>query len=139
MTPPTYALSLKQPWAALLVHGRKSVEVRAWPTARLGRVLIHAAGVSDPRPEAWAHVPPELAAAARLTGGIIGAAALTGCKAYRTADAFAADAALHLNDPGWYRPGLYGFTFVDAEELPFRRLPGWMRFFAVPQSDGPPG
>src|SRR5204863_2700985 len=43
MTPCVYALSLKQPWAALLVHGRKSVEVRSWPTARRGRVLIHAA------------------------------------------------------------------------------------------------
>ena len=133
MVQPVYALSLKQPWAALLVHGRKSVEVRSWPTARRGRILIHAARVSDPRPEAWAWVPPELADAARLVGGIIGAAELTGCRTYRTPDAFAADAHLHLNDPSWFRPpALYGFTLAHAAVLPFRELPGWMRFFPVP-------
>jgi hypothetical protein len=138
MTPKVYALSLKQPWAALLAHGRKSVEVRAWPTARRGRVLIHAARVSDPRPEAWAWVPPELADAARQTGGIIGAAELTGCVEYRSLEAFTAAGHLHLNHPAWYRsPVLYGFTFAAPEVLPFRRLPGWMRFFPVPaESDG---
>src|SRR4051794_31022472 len=55
-----YALSLKQPWAALLVHGVKTIEVRRWPTARRGRVLIHAARVPDDRPEAWSRVPEEL-------------------------------------------------------------------------------
>ena len=133
MPPADYALSLKQPWASLLVYGRTSIEVRAWPTARSGRVLIHAARVSDPRPEAWALVPPELRDAARLVGGIVGAAELTGCRTYRTADAFAADAHLHLNDPAWFRPpALYGFTFANVEVLPFRELPGWVRFFRVP-------
>ena len=28
-----YALSIKQPWAALLVHGLKTMEIRSWPTA----------------------------------------------------------------------------------------------------------
>jgi hypothetical protein len=129
----THALSLKQPWATLLVHGRKSIEVRSWPTPRRGRIFIHAAGVSDPRPEAWAHVPPELRAAAELVGGIIGAADLTGCVAYRTPEAFVADQLLHLNDPSWFKPPvLYGFTFANVEVVPFRQLPGWMRFFPVP-------
>jgi ASCH domain len=128
-----YALSLKQPWAALLVHGHKSIEVRNWPTPRRGRVLIHAARVPDPRAEAWAHVStPALRATAELAGGIIGAADLTDCLAYRTQEAFAADRPRHLNDPAWFKPPvLYGFTFADMEVLPFRRLPGWMRFFAV--------
>lgn len=127
-----YALSLKQPWAALLVHGHKTVEVRRWATRRRGRVLIHAARVSDPRREAWAHVPPELREAARLTGGIIGVGELTGCLAYRSAEAFAADGARHLNDPSWFRPPvLYGFTFAGLGALPFRRYPGHVRFFPV--------
>ena len=67
-----YALSLKQPWAALLVHGLKTIEVRRWPTARRGCVLIHAARVPDKRPEAWAHVPAEWLETAQLLGGIIG-------------------------------------------------------------------
>src|SRR5271167_1377360 len=72
-----YALSLKQPWAALLAHGRKTIEVRRWPTARRGRILIHAARVPDERPEAWAHVPPEWLETAQLLGGIIGAGEIT--------------------------------------------------------------
>src|SRR5206468_8808340 len=94
-----YALSLKQPWATLLVLGRKSVEVRAWPTARRGRILIHAAKVSDTRPEAWARVPPQLREAANQLGGLIGAADLTDCVAYRSLKDFVAARHLHLNEP----------------------------------------
>lgn len=127
-----YALSLKQPWAALLIHGYKTVEIRRWPTTRRGRVLIHAARIPDPRREAWAHVPPELQAATRLVGGILGAGDLRGCLAYRDREAFVADAARHLNDPSWFRPPvLYGFTFANLTPLPFRRYLGNVRFFPV--------
>jgi len=127
-----YALSLKQPWATLLVHGRKTIEVRSWPTARRGPILIHAARVSDERAEVWARVPEELREAARQVGGIVGAGDLTGCLAYRTVELFTADQARHLNDPAWFRPPvLYGFTFANLVPLPFRRYPGWMRFFPV--------
>jgi hypothetical protein len=127
-----YALSLKQPWAALLAAGRKSIEVRNWTTARRGRILIHAARVPDPRPEAWARINGELKPLAEFAGGIIGAADLTGCLVYRTPESFAADQSRHLNEPDWFRPPvLYGFTFAAMEVLPFRKLPGWMRFFPV--------
>lgn len=126
-----YALSLKQPWAALLAHGLKTIEVRRWPTARRGRILIHAARVPDERPEAWAHVPPQLLEAAQLLGGILGAGELTECRTYRTLETFQADQAQHLNDPSWFEPLLYGFRFVHLTALPFRRYPGWMRFFEV--------
>jgi uncharacterized protein (UPF0264 family) len=130
------ALSLKQPWAALLAHGRKTVEVRRWPTRQRGRVLIHAARVPDERPAAWALVPPELRDDAHLLGGVIGAGELTDCVAYRSRDAFAADRARHLNDPSWFAPpALYGFTFTDLAVLPFHRCPGWMRFFEVEWDD----
>lgn len=36
-------LSLHQPWASLLVHGKKRVETRSWPTRHRGVLLIHAA------------------------------------------------------------------------------------------------
>jgi hypothetical protein len=127
-----YALSLKQPWATLLVYGPKTIEVRRWPTARRGPVLIHAARVPDPREEVWDLVPPDLREAARLLGGIVGEGLLTGCIPYRSLESFAADRALHLNDPAWFRgPVLYGFMFTQLRALPFRVYPGWMRFFAV--------
>src|SRR5207248_10956762 len=105
-----HALSLKQPWATLLVHGLKTVEVRRWPTARRGRVLIHAARVPDDRPEGWKLVAPQLLDAAQLVGGIIGAGELIDCVAYRSAETFAADQERHRNDPSWFEPPLlYGF------------------------------
>jgi len=127
-----YALSLKQPWATLLAHGLKTVEIRRWPTRLRGRILIHAARVPDPQPWAWQQLPPELRAAAEQVGGIVGVGELTGCLVYRDAVAFAADQPRHLNDPAWFRPPvLYGFTFTQLTPLRFRRYPGWVRFFRV--------
>jgi len=109
--------------------------VRRWPTARRGRVLVHAARVSDHRPEAWSLVPDELFRTARLLGGIIGRAELTDCKTYPSRAAFAADRAAHLNRPDWFQePALYGFVFAHAEATPFRPYPGWVRFFRVEEA-----
>jgi len=41
------AITIKQPWASLIVHGIKDIENRTWPCPKkyLGqRVLIHASG-----------------------------------------------------------------------------------------------
>lgn len=37
------ALSLTQPWASLVVTGKKLVETRSWRTDHTGRIAIHAA------------------------------------------------------------------------------------------------
>ena len=36
------ALSIRQPWAWLIVHGFKDIENRDWPTNFRGRLLVHA-------------------------------------------------------------------------------------------------
>ena len=128
-----YALSVKQPWAALLVAGVKTVEVRTWPTARRGRLLIHAGKVPDERPEAWAWVTtPALRAAAELLGGVVGVGELTGCVPYPTRAAFEADRGRHLNPPDWFADGgLYGFAFRDLRPLPYFACPGNTFFFPV--------
>jgi hypothetical protein len=132
-----HALSLKQPWATLLVHGLKTIEIRRWPTTLRGRILIHAARIPDSRPEAWARLPEELWEEAKVAGGIIGQTDLIGCKAYPSLEAFAADQELHLNDPAWFEPPLvYGFTFANAVQLPFRPYSGWFRFFTVKWDEG---
>ncbi|WP_250572668.1 ASCH domain-containing protein [Nonomuraea sediminis] len=40
-------LTVRQPWAALLVAGIKDVENRSWPTPYRGRLLIHAGLKTD--------------------------------------------------------------------------------------------
>lgn len=132
-----YALSIKQPWATLVVHGLKTIEIRSWPTARRGRILIHAARVPDKHEKAWAALPAGLRDAAQLVGGLIGSCELTGCIAYRDREVFAADQAKHFNDPDWFAPPvLYGFTVANPRPLAFREYPGWVRFFPV--KDEPP-
>lgn len=133
MAAPPVAISVKQPWAGLIVAGLKTVEVRTWPTRRRGSVLIHASKVADERAEAWEHVTtPELVEAARLRGGVVGVADLAGCRSYDSAEAFAAAAGEHLNAPDWFRPPrLYGFVLRDIRPVTFYPYPGQTLFFKV--------
>ena len=129
---PTYALSLKQPWAALVVTGKKTVEIRKWATAIRRRVYIHAARIPDDRPEGWALVSDDLQSLAQLSGGILGAAELFACHSYRTPAGFAADAPRHFNAPDWFvPPRMYGFAFRGATVVPFVPYKGNVRFFTV--------
>jgi hypothetical protein len=127
------ALSVKQPWAALLVAGRKTVEVRTWPTRRRGRVLIHAGKIADDRPEGWTLIDtPELTELARLRGGIIGVGELADCVRYATAEAFIAATEQHRNAREWFRPaGLYGFVFQNPHPIAYHPCPGQTMFFSV--------
>jgi len=47
------ALSLKQPWAFLLVYGYKDIENRTWSTKFRGRVYIHASKTIDKPAFEW--------------------------------------------------------------------------------------
>jgi hypothetical protein len=133
MVEPLVAISLRQPWAALIVAGLKTIEIRSWPTRRRGRVLIHAGKLPDERPEGWERLTtPQLQAAAEQRGGIVGVANLVACKGYTSARAFAADGGLHLNEPGWFAPPrLYGFVFRDIRPLDFYPCVGQTLFFKV--------
>src|SRR3954471_8554499 len=102
---PWVALSVKQPWAALLVAGLKTVEVRSWPTRRRGRVLIHAGKLADDRKEGWDRITtPKLMELTRLRSGVVGVGDLVACHMYKTPEGFAADSHLHLNAPDWFQP-----------------------------------
>lgn len=124
---------MKQPWAALLVAGVKTVEVRTWATRVRGPVFIHASKGTDPRPDGWALIDtPELQALAALRGGIIGRAELTACVRYRTADEFAGAAGAHRNNPDWFvAGGLFGFVFQNPAQIAYTACPGRTLFFAV--------
>ena len=41
------AISLKQPWASLIVSGRKTIELRTWNTKFRGEFYIHASKTTD--------------------------------------------------------------------------------------------
>jgi ASCH domain len=127
------ALSVRQPWAALLVGGRKTIDVRTWPTKLRGAILIHAGKVPDKRPDGWVWVDsPDLSVYANSTGGVIGIADLVECVTYRSAEAFAADRGRHRNSVEWFRPPvLYGFRFENPRPVRFEPYKGNTFFFPV--------
>jgi hypothetical protein len=116
------ALSVRQPYAWLIVNGHKDVENRTWHTAYRGPVLIHA-GKTYPKRDfeddysMWSiHGYPPYRE--ELVGGIVGIATITGCVTSSTSR-------------WWIGP--VGFTLTDARPLP-KLIPckGELGFFDVP-------
>lgn len=126
------ALSIRQPWAGLIVAGRKPIEVRSWSANLRGPLLIHASKIPDERPEAQRHLSEEVRGLCSLVGGVIGRVELIECVEYRTRAAFEAEADRHLNAPEWFRPPvMYGLVFASPVTVPFVSCPGQTRFFYV--------
>ena len=42
-------LSIRQPWAELILRGEKTIEVRSWPTRHRGELWLHAGAHVDAR------------------------------------------------------------------------------------------
>jgi hypothetical protein len=128
-----YAISIKQPWAALIIAGIKEIEIRTWPTTIRGPILIHASKRPDPRVTGWDLIAQhDLQPLAELAGGVIGRAELTQCIKYSDAESFAADASRHRNLPEWFvEPKLYGFVLSKPQLVPFLPYAGTTFFFKV--------
>lgn len=85
------AITIKQPWASLIVHGIKDIENRKWPCKKyIGqRVLIHAAGshgrkfsvdLTDAQTKtAFATIAKETMFGNMPFGSIIGSVEIVGC------------------------------------------------------------
>jgi hypothetical protein len=131
-------LSLKQPWAALLVAGLKTIEIRRWSTAYRGPVLIHAARIDDDRPEGWAMLTPDFYPLSQRRQGILGQANLVECRFYGSVELFTAEVDQHRNAPEWFEPaGLYGLCFENMRTVPFVEMPGFVRLFEVEWEEPP--
>ena len=125
---PTRALSIRQPWAWLIVNGHKDIENRTWATRFRGPVLIHAAkGITrDEYEDAvdFAHfgcgVQQMPTFEQMQRGGIVGLANIVDCvPSERRASQ-------------WHMDGCYGFALRGAQPLPFTPLAGRLGFFDVP-------
>jgi hypothetical protein len=125
------ALSIRQPWAWMIIHGGKDIENRNWPTRVRGRILVHAAkGLT--RAEwgaAWTFAAGSgaspKAVEAGITfdtidrGGFIGTVEIVGCA--------------RGSHPSRWFVGEYGFELRDPRPLPFFvPYKGQLGFFEVP-------
>lgn len=132
-TPRRIALSIKQPWATLVVFGIKSIEIRKWSTTRRGLIYIHTGRDPDPRDEGWSLVPDHLREFTEYRRGIIGRAHLLDCHCYDTQEQFALDQERHRNQPNWFEPPkMHGLVFSGSESVPFESCAGNLRFFSIP-------
>jgi hypothetical protein len=119
------ALSLKQPWAELVVSGRKTVELRNWNTEFRGEFLVHASKVPDQK--AMEH----LGFKDLPTGCIVGKATLVDVKLYTDKKEFEADFNKHFATPGWYDETAKGFILKNAERVKPVPCKGMLNFFEV--------
>jgi predicted transcriptional regulator len=102
------ALSLKQPFAELILQGRKKIELRKWNTNFRGEFLIHSS--KNPDEESMKRFGfNELP-----LGFILGKAKLTDVKHYANEEEFNKDKELHLASKNW---GDFGFVLKDAERI----------------------
>lgn len=122
-----FALSIRQPWAWLIVNGYKDIENRSWPTKYRGPVLIHAGKSYDSGFNPFG-LPSSalLAPNSRMTekGGIVGIVEIVDC----TTD----------SESPWFF-GEYGFVLRNARPLPFFPCRGQLGFFDVKLPQPPEG
>lgn len=114
------AISIRQPWAWLILHGGKDIENRTWPTKFRGRVLVHAAkGMTRAEYDATQRrgLMPFIRDMER--GGIVGSVEIVDC--------------VQQSDSPWYE-GAYGFVLRDPQPVPFIPMKGALGFFNVDPS-----
>jgi predicted transcriptional regulator len=102
------ALSLKQPFAELILQGRKKIELRKWNTKFRGQFYIHASKVPD------AKAMKEFGFKDLPTGAIVGKADLVDVKEYKTDSEHKKDRKLHLASKDW---GKYGFILFNVRRV----------------------
>ena len=110
-------LSIRQPWAWLIVQGYKDVENRTWRTEFRGDFLVHAGYIFDGEGYDWVVEVMKIDLPEEDTferGGIIGAAEIVDCvKKYSSP---------------WFI-GPYGFVLRNPRPLPFVQMRGKPGFF----------
>jgi len=118
------ALSIKQPWAWAIFHG-KDVENRTWRTSVVGTIVIHTGKGFDHKGYMWLRDnaglldAPLPSVSGFRRGGVIGLARLAGCVDY-------------MASPWFFGP--WGFVLRDQRVLScFIQWPGKQGFFDIPR------
>jgi len=117
------ALSLKQPWAELVLQGKKIIELRKWNTNFRGTFYIHASGNIDKemmKKHNFKDLPRH---------SIVGKANLIDVKKYKNKEEFFKDLNKHLaSSMEW---GCYGFILENIEKVKPFICKGQLGFFEV--------
>ncbi len=127
------ALSIRQPWAELILQGRKTIELRTWQTNYRGRIAIHASQtVQEEDCLAYGLDPARV-----VRGALVGTVELVDILALDEVSWEALrDQHLSLRD---FSGPMYGWRVEDPQRLP-QPIPmlGRMSLFNVPDEVTPP-
>ncbi|MCH7567929.1 MAG: ASCH domain-containing protein [Nanoarchaeota archaeon] len=114
------ALSLKQPFAELILQGKKKIELRTWNTKFRGEFLIHASKIPDK------NAMKEFGFDDLPCGFILGKAELVYVKKYESKSAHEKDKKLHLGSEDW---GDYGFVLENVRRIKLVSCKGRLGFW----------
>ena len=117
------ALSLKQPWAELILLGKKTIELRKWKTNFRGKFFIHASKNFDKS------MLESYGLNNLVTGAIVGEVELIGVKIYNNEEEFLKDSNKHLAKE--FKYGKYGFILRNMKRIKPVPYKGKLNFFEV--------
>lgn len=105
-------MSLKQPYAELLVSGRKTIEIRKWNTKFRGLFLVHASKNVNNEVCTRLNIDPKIL----TTGAIIGQANFSAVKLYQNEGSFIKDKSKHFAGSN-YDGTKFGFLVNQAKRF----------------------
>ncbi len=114
------AFSLKQPYAELVVSGKKTIELRNWRTKFRGEFLVHASKTPDKismKSFGFSDLP---------LGKIVGSAVLVDVKEYKDDKEHALDKTKHLANSSW---GKFGFMLENPQRIDGPHVNGKLNFW----------
>jgi predicted transcriptional regulator len=115
------ALSLKQPYAELILEGKKKIELRNWKTNFRGEFFIHAS--KNPDEESM----KRFGFTTLPLGALVGKANLVDVKIYNNEEEHSRDSNLHLASSDW---GSNGFVLENPTRIsPIIPFKGQLNFF----------
>lgn len=122
-----YALSIRQPWAEMILQGEKTIETRKWDTRFRGLFYIHSPITIDE----YACEIFNFNKDSLVTGAIVGKAELIDTKEYVTYYDFLYDEEKHKSKFYGFANPLYGFVLKNAERVGPIPTKGKLGFFKI--------
>jgi len=121
------ALTIREPWATLILSGHKTVETRVWKTDYKGPILLHVGKTAQPETILLSDGTSLLMQPNNnLLGKVVGIVFLNGCRKMERADERAACCPIYTNAQAWILGEVIPIT-------PFE-MRGQLQLFETPYS-----
>ena len=121
------ALTVRQPWAELILRGRKPYELRSWKTNYPGLLLIHSAMRMDTNHAKQMGLEPHKL----TTGSFVGFVILSDVRPYSRNDAKLLR--MKRAGGGWH-PNLYSWVIRKPRRISPIKAKGQLGLFKVPRA-----